>query len=80
MGPFFDSRSCTACHFQPSLGGSSEFIQEIRVRSSGLVAQGFATDNILRLGPQMQGGAAILKSGVLATPLGCQIMSPGCQL
>ena len=56
MGPLFDSRSCAACHFQPSLGGSAEFIQEVRVRSSGLVAQVFAIDNILRLGPQMQGG------------------------
>ena len=80
MGPLFDSRSCAACHFQPSLGGSAEFIQEVRVRSSGLVAQVFATDNILRLGPQMQGATPIFKSGVLATPLGCQITSPGCQL
>ena len=45
-----------------------------------MVAQVFATDNILRLGPQMQGDAQILGSGVLATPLGCQITSPGCQL
>ena len=80
LGPLFDSRSCAACHFQPALGGSAEFIQEVRVRSSGMVAQVFATDNILRLGPQMQGDAQILGAGVLATPLGCQITSPGCQL
>jgi hypothetical protein len=80
MGPLFDSRSCAACHFQPSLGGSAEFIQEVRVRSTGLVAQVFAVDNILRLGPQLQGSNQIFESGVLATPLGCQITSPGCQL
>jgi hypothetical protein len=80
MGPLFDSRSCAACHFQPSLGGTAEFIQEVRVRSTGLVAQVFAADNILRLGPQLQGSNQIFESGVLATPLGCQITSPGCQL
>jgi hypothetical protein len=64
MGPLFDSRSCAACHFQPSLGGSAEFIQEVRVRSTGLVAQVFAVDNILRLGPQLQGSNQIFESGV----------------
>lgn len=80
LGPLFDNRSCAACHFQPAQGGSAEFIQEVRVRSTGLVAQLFATDNTLRLGPQMQGDTQIFGSGVLATPLGCQITSPGCQL
>jgi hypothetical protein len=80
LGPLFDSRSCAACHFQPAQGGSAEFIQEVRVRSTGLVAQVFATDNILRLGPQLQGDTEIFGSGVLATPLGGQITSPGCQL
>ena len=27
LGPIFNSRSCGACHFQPAIGGSGEFIQ-----------------------------------------------------
>ncbi len=82
LGPIFNSRSCGACHFQPAIGGSGEFIQEVRVRHNN--APGpvhiFASDNILRLGPQSQGATAIFTSGLEATPLGCQITAPGCNL
>jgi CxxC motif-containing protein (DUF1111 family) len=82
LGPIFNSRSCGACHFQPAIGGSGEFIQEVRVRNNtaGGPVHIFASDNILRLGPQSQGATAIFTSGLEAAPLGCQITSPGCNL
>src|SRR5713226_10640123 len=82
LGPIFNSRSCGACHFQPAIGGSGEFIQEVRVRNTtvGGPLHIFASDNILRLGPQSQGGTPIFSNGVEAAPLGCQITSPGCNL
>lgn len=81
LGPIFNSRSCGACHFQPSIGGSGEFINEVRVRNNtaGGPVHIFAADNILRAGPQHQGGATIFPSGLEATPLGCQITSPSCR-
>ena len=30
VGPIFNSRSCGGCHFQPALGGSGGFINEVR--------------------------------------------------
>ena len=80
LGPIFNSRSCGACHFQPAIGGSGEFIQEVRVRNTtvGGPLHIFASDNILRLGPQSQGTTTIFANGVEAAPLGCQITSPGC--
>jgi CxxC motif-containing protein (DUF1111 family) len=82
LGPIFNSRSCGACHFQPAIGGSGEFIQEVRVRNTtvGGPLHIFASDNILRLGPQSQGATMIFTNGLEATPLGCQITSPGCNL
>jgi len=82
LGPIFNSRSCGACHFQPAIGGSGEFIQEVRVRNTsvGGPLHIFASDNILRLGPQSQGTTTIFANGVEAAPLGCQITSPGCNL
>src|SRR5260370_19560276 len=80
FGPILNSRSCGACHFQPAIGGSGEFIQEVRVRNTtvGGPLHIFASDNILRLGPQSQGTTTIFANGVEAAPLGCQITSPGC--
>src|SRR5216684_8626259 len=48
LGPIFNSRSCGACHFQPAIGGSGEFIQEVRVRNTtvGGPLHIFASDNI----------------------------------
>ena len=82
LGPIFNSRSCGACHFQPAIGGSGEFIQEVRVRNTtvGGPLHIFAADNIMRLGPQLQGPTMIFTNGLEATPLGCQITSPGCNL
>jgi CxxC motif-containing protein (DUF1111 family) len=40
----------------------------------------FAVDNMLRNGPQSQGGLPIFAAGISAEPLGCQITAPGCQL
>jgi hypothetical protein len=80
LGPLFNSRSCGTCHFQPALGGTGSFINEIRVRNNprpGPV-QIFASDNILRAGPQMQGNLVIFPNGLEASPLGCQITSPKC--
>src|SRR5207249_2297135 len=59
LGPLFNSRSCATCHFQPALGGSGAFINEIRIRNNTRPGplQIFASDNILRLGPQTQGSA-----------------------
>jgi hypothetical protein len=81
LGPLFNSRSCGGCHFQPALGGSGAFINEIRVRNNtrpGPV-QIFASDNILRAGPQSQGGLTIFPNGVESSPLGCQLTSPSCR-
>jgi len=80
LGPLFNSRSCGACHFQPSVGGGGEFINEVRVRNNtrpGPVHI-FATDNVLRAGPQRQGSATIFPFGLESTPIGCQITSPKC--
>ena len=80
VGPLFNSRSCASCHFQPALGGSGAFINEVRARNNtaGGPVHIFASDNILRLGPQQQGGGTIFGNGLEATPLGCQITSPRC--
>ena len=80
LGPIFNARSCGGCHFQPALGGSGGSINEIRIRknTAGGPLHLFATDNILRLGPQTQGGVTIFPTGVEATPLGCQISHPNC--
>ncbi len=82
LGPLFNSRSCATCHFQPALGGSGSFINEIRIRNNTRPGplQIFASDNILRLGPQTQGGQPFFPNGVEASPLGCQITSAGCNL
>src|SRR5262249_11840093 len=79
-GPIFNSKSCGACHFQPAVGGSGEFINEVRIRNNtaGGPLHIFANDNVLRLGPQTQGGLTIFPTGVAATPIGCQITSPNC--
>jgi CxxC motif-containing protein (DUF1111 family) len=81
VGPIFNSRSCGGCHFQPALGGSGSFINEVRVRNNtaGGPLHIFANDNILRAGPQNQGGVTIFPSGLEATPLGCQITHPSCK-
>jgi CxxC motif-containing protein (DUF1111 family) len=81
VGPVFNNRSCAGCHFQPTLGGSGEFINEIRVRNSTTPGplHIFAVDNLLRGGSQTQGQTAIFPEGMAATPLGCQITAPGCQ-
>ncbi len=81
IGPLFNSRSCGSCHFQPALGGSGAFINEMRVRDN--TASGplhiFASDNMLRGGPQSQGPFTIFGDGLVATPIGCQITSPKCR-
>src|SRR5439155_9966083 len=48
LGPLFNSRSCATCHFQPALGGSGSFINEIRIRNNTRPGplQIFASDNI----------------------------------
>ena len=82
LGPLFNSTTCTGCHSQPATGGGGLFINEIRVRDNadpGPVHI-FAVDNMLRNGPQSQGGVPIFASGMQAEPLGCQITVPGCQL
>ncbi len=80
IGPIFNSRSCGACHFQPALGGSGALINEVRVRNNtaGGPLHIFATDNMLRAGPQTQGASTIFANGLASTPLGCQITSPKC--
>lgn len=82
LGPIFNGRSCAGCHFQPALGGSGGFIQDIRVRDdpTGNPLHTFAVDNLLRGGVQTQGGTVIFRAGLVAAPLGCQLTSPGCQL
>jgi CxxC motif-containing protein (DUF1111 family) len=80
QGPLFNARSCGGCHFQPALGGSGQTINEVRVRNNtrpGPV-QIFASDNMLRLGAQTQGGETIFPNGVEATPLGCQLTHENC--
>ena len=81
LGPIFNSRACSSCHFQPAMGGSGGFFQEVRVRNN--LAEGplhmFAVNNMLRLGPQTQGAGGVFPQGVEAAPLGCQITAPGCQ-
>ncbi len=82
LGPLFNGTTCTGCHSQPSTGGGGLFINEIRVRNNadpGPVHI-FAADNMLRNGPQTQGGTPIFVGGMQAEPLGCQITVPGCQL
>ena len=81
LGPIFNSRACAACHFQPALGGSGSFINEVRIRNNtaGGPLHIFASDNILRLGPQREGTTTIFSTGVEATPLGCQITHPKCR-
>jgi len=65
----------------PFAAGGGLFIDEIRVRNH--TAPGpvhiFAVDNMLRNGPQSQGGTAIFPAGLEAEPIGCQITVPGCQ-
>jgi len=80
VGPIFNSRSCGSCHFQPALGGSGAFINEVRVRNNtaGGPLHIFATDNMLRAGPQQQGPLTIFENGLISTPIGCQITSPHC--
>jgi CxxC motif-containing protein (DUF1111 family) len=82
LGPLFNARSCAGCHFQPALGGSGQTINELRVRDSttGGPLHIFAADNILRGGPQKQGQTPIFDTGLEASPLGCQITTPGCNL
>ncbi|HVO27259.1 MAG TPA: di-heme oxidoredictase family protein [Candidatus Margulisiibacteriota bacterium] len=80
LGPLFNSRSCATCHFQPAMGGSGSFINEIRIRNNSRPGplQIFASDNILRAGPQTQGSMTIFPNGLESSPLGCQITSPSC--
>jgi hypothetical protein len=81
LGPLFNNRTCVACHFQPAMGGSGEFISEIHTRSdlSGLPVHTFAVDNVMRAGPQTQGDNVIFGHGLAAVPLGCQISDPNCR-
>lgn len=80
VGPIFNSRSCGACHFQPAVGGSGAFINEVRVRNNtaGGPLHIFATDNMLTAGPQKQGTQTIFANGMASPPLGCQITSSKC--
>ena len=82
LGPVFNGRSCAGCHFQPALGGSGGFIQEVRVRDDPTrnPLHILAVDNMLRGGVQRQGETVIFHAGLAAVPLGCQLTSPGCQL
>src|SRR5271154_3192795 len=82
LGPLFNGPSCIGCHSQPAIGGGSPVINEVRVRNNPdpRPVQSFAVDNMLRNGPQSQGGTPIFPAGVQAEPLGCQITAPGCQL
>ena len=79
IGPVFNGIACAGCHSQPAIGGAGLFINEIRVRNNA--APGpvhiFAVDNMLRNGPQSQGGTPIFAAGLQAEPLGCQITVPG---
>ena len=66
LGPLFNGTTCTGCHSQPATGGGGLFINEIRVRNNtdpGPVHI-FAVDNMLRNGPQSQGGVPIFAAGM----------------
>jgi len=82
LGPLFNNRTCVACHFQPTMGGSGEFISEIHTRAdtTGLPVHTFAVDNVLRAGPQTQADATVFEHGLAAVPLGCEISDPNCVL
>jgi hypothetical protein len=82
LGPLFNGTACAGCHTQPSMGGGNLIINEIRVRDDPAPSpvQSFAVDNMLRNGPQTQGGTPIFVNGMTAEPLGCQITVPGCRL
>jgi hypothetical protein len=82
LGPLFNSTSCTGCHSQPSMGGGSLIISEVRVRDDPEPSpmHAFAVDNMLRNDPQTQGSTTIFANGIQAEPLGCQMTVPGCQL
>jgi len=82
LGPLFNGTTCGGCHSQPSIGGGNLITSEIRVRDDPAPSpvQSFAVDNMLRNGPQMQGGTPIFANGMTAEPVGCQITVPGCQL
>ncbi len=81
LGPVFNGRSCGGCHFQPALGGSGAFINEVRVRNdpTGGPLHIFASDNILRGGPQHEGPMTFFANGLESTPIGCQVTSPRCR-
>jgi len=82
IGPVFNGVSCVACHSQPAIGGAGLAINAVRVRNNtqpGSVHI-FAADNMLRQGPQSQGGVPIFTGGIEAEPLGCPLTAPGCQL
>jgi CxxC motif-containing protein (DUF1111 family) len=81
LGPLFNNVSCAACHDHPAMGGNGLFISEIHVRNNptNTPVQIFAVDNMLRLGPQMQGNEQIFPTGVASAILGCQITSANCQ-
>jgi hypothetical protein len=82
IGPLFNGVSCAECHSQPAIGGAGSLIREIRVRDNPqpTPVRSFAVDNLLRQGPQSQGGTPIFPGGIPAEPLGCQLTAPGCQL
>ena len=70
IGPVFNGVSCAGCHSQPAIGGAGLFVNVIRVRDNtqpGPVHI-FAADNMLRQGPQSQGGTPIFTSGIVAEP------------
>jgi Di-haem oxidoreductase, putative peroxidase len=81
LGPLFNNRTCIACHWGPAIGGTGEFMSEIRVRNdpTGGPVHIFAADNILRGGAQSQGNTPVFTAGLMSMPLGCPITSPGCQ-
>src|ERR1700692_2652944 len=79
LGPLFNGTTCTGCHSQPATGGGGLFINEIRVRNNtdpGPVHI-FAVDNMLRNGPQSQGGTPIFAKGMTSAPLRCLITVAG---
>jgi len=82
LGPLFNGTSCIGCHSQPAMGGDSPLVNEVRVRNNpdSRPVQSFTVDNMLRNGPQSQGGTPIFPTGLQAEPLGCQTTAPGCQL
>ena len=50
LGPLFNGTTCAGCHSQPSMGGGSLIISEIRVRDDPAPSpvHVFAVDNMLR--------------------------------